>query len=153
MADRPEATSVELAAETLSGDVRDALLTKIRTLQKPWQQMSEREQRDLNWFIEETAKDLVRRVVNVVTSSEFPSVHVEVGAFKIDKGVEIKLTASGTVGNITALAEHGKRAAVLALVAPSDFIGERGPAAVEKDQRELAVDDDGDFEDGEAEAA
>lgn len=135
-----ESLKFDLDEATLSGDVRDALLGRIRTLQKPWQAMTESEQREVNAGVDQAARELVRLVVQVVQQHEHPVVHVEVGAVKIDKGVEVKLSASSTVENITALAEHGKRAAVLVLADPDQFIGERAPAEVTPDQADLIAE-------------
>ena len=45
-----------------------------------------------------------------------------------------------TVPNITALAEHGQSAAVLVLVDPVAYMGEREKAKADKDQPDLPFD-------------
>ncbi len=42
----PADDGIDLETATLSGDLRDAMLTRIRNLQKPWAQMTEAEQYD-----------------------------------------------------------------------------------------------------------
>ena len=127
----------EVAIETLSGDIRDVILTRFRDIKMPWKNLKEDQQRDINYAMDELAKMLVRRVVALLTQVKFPTVYVEIGAFKIDKGVEIKMHAASTVDNIMALAEHGQGNAVLVLAEPSRYFEERAPAPVERDQPDL----------------
>lgn len=132
--------SAPLEAGTLAGDVRDALLTHVRSIRVPWAMLAEDEQRDKIEAITNCASDLVRRAIATVAEGGFPSIIVSVGGFKVDKGVEVKLAASGTVENITRLAQHGKGSAVLVLAEAGDYLGERAPAKPDKDQRSLPLD-------------
>jgi hypothetical protein len=131
----------DLDVETLSGDLRDALLTHLRDMKVGWSFLPEREQHDRIYAATIAATNLVRQTINLVQRFNFPTLQVEVGAVKIDKGLEIKLGALSTVANITALAEHGKARAVLVLVDPEIFIAERAPAEVNADQSSLLDDE------------
>ena len=51
----------DVALETLGGDVRDALLTRVRSMTIPWGHLNEDEQNDVNSQMTDCAKDLVRR--------------------------------------------------------------------------------------------
>lgn len=134
-----EQTPIE--ASTLSGDIRDVLLTHVRSMTIPWAMLSEHEQRDKIYAISECGKDVTRRAIQAVAIAGFPSVLVSIGSIKIDKGLEIKLGATGTVENITRLAEHGKQAAVLVLVEAQQYFGERAAVAPDKDQPDLPLDE------------
>lgn len=131
-------------AETLKGDVRDFLLSRIRTLQKPWQQMSEAEQRDLVNATEIAAGDVVRRSVRAVNSFEFPHAVVELGEVKIGgtKGIEAKIMCANIEHNRTVLGEHvGQH--IMVLMCDSDaFMGARSDVEIDADQPELPVDQD-----------
>lgn len=131
----------EMEADTLSGDIRDALLTHVRSMEVGWRFLNESQQRDKIHAMTAAATNLVRQALNVIAATEHPHVIVEVGAIKIDKGVEIKLGCAGTVDNITKLAEHSKHAAVLTLVSPEQFFGEKAEAKPDPDQPELPVDE------------
>ena len=127
----------EIALETLAGDVRDILLSRVRNMSIPWGHLNEDEQRDVNSQMDECAKSLVRRAVALLTTAKFPTIMADVGAVKIDKGVEIKLQCAATVDNIVALANHGKGSAVLVLAEAADYFGEKAPPRVDKDQPDL----------------
>ena len=135
---------VEFEGKTLSGDVRDILLGHIRSMSKPWAMMSEQEQTDKIHAITETGKHVVRGVVSVVSRNKFPAVSVIVGAWKVDKALEIKVGAAPSVGNVTLLAEHKGEAGLLILAEASDYFGERAPAKPSKDQPSLQLDDEDD---------
>lgn len=125
---------LDLQVETLSGDIRDSLLTHLRDMKSGWAMMGERDQRAKIGVLERAAEDLVRKVVNLVSGTQYPEIEATVGPVKLDKGVEIKLATVDTVENITALAKHGKARAVLVLVDPKIFYGEREPAEVDPDE-------------------
>lgn len=129
---------------TLSGDVRDMLLMHMRAMNVPWAMLNENEQTDKIDACRRCGEDAVRRVVEAVVKAGFPSIVVNVGAIKIDKGVEIKLAASSTIENITHLAEHGKGAAVLVLAEAADFFGERAAQIADKNQPDLPLDQSSD---------
>ena len=128
---------LDLQVETLSGDIRDMLLMHLRDMKSGWSLMDERDQRAKIAIVERSAEDLVRRVVNLVSGTEYPEIEATVGPVKLDKGVEIKLATTDTVENITALARHGKARAVLLLVDPAVFFGERAAARVDPDEPKM----------------
>ena len=125
---------LDLQVETLSGDIRDSLLTHLRDMKSGWAMMGERDQRAKIGIVERAAEDLVRKVVNLVSGTQYPEIEATVGPVKLDKGVEIKLATVDTVENITALAKHGKARAVLVLFYPKIFYGEGDPAEVDPDE-------------------
>lgn len=132
----------KLSAETLSGDIRDMLLTHIRAMETPWSKLSEDKQREKIYAATEAAKSMVRGAVKLVTAHEFPHIVVETGKWTVKDGVKLEVNALQTVGNIAALAEHGTKGAVLILVDSSVFFGERAPAKPDKDQPDLPIDPD-----------
>ena len=137
-----------LAAETLSGDLRDVLLTHIRSMETPWSKLSEREQQNRIHAIEKAAETMVRGAVRVVANHGFPHMIVQTGKWNVGDGVELKVSGQSTVENITKLAEHGMGAAVLVLCEVGEFFGQRSAAEADPDQpaMDLGADEDGDSE-------
>jgi len=117
------------------------ILTHIRSMTVPWAMLSEDEQRDKITAAVRCGEDAARRAIQAVAIGGFPAVVVSVGCVKFDGGMEIKLKASGTVENITRLAEHGKQSAVLVLAEAADYFGERAPAKADKQEPELPLDE------------
>ena len=122
--------------ETLRGDVRDVMLGRIRTAQKPWQQMTEAEQRDLASAIDMAAGDMVRRTVRLLTSYEWPHAVVSLGEVKIkgEKGIEAKVSCANIEHNRTVLGEHVGSYVTMLMVDSDTFMAERAPVQIDPDQ-------------------
>jgi hypothetical protein len=135
------ATIIEAAeAETLAGDIRDALLTHVRAIRVPWAMLAEDEQQEVIDAISNTAKHAVRQACAVMAQAGAPHVHAKIAKW-IVKGGDLKLELAVTplVGNMIALAEHGSRGAILVLADASTFMGERALARADKDQPDLPI--------------
>lgn len=126
-------------AETLSGDIRDALLTHVRAIRVPWSMLSEEEQADTITAISHSAENAVRRIAGVIAAAEQPHVVGTINKFVVKNDCKVEFLAASLVDNIVALAEHGKTSAVLVLADSSEFIGERAPAKPDPDQKALPV--------------
>lgn len=133
---------VEFEGKSLSGDVRDVLLTHIRAMTKPWAMLSESEQADKIAAFTMAGQHVVRGVLHTIAKNKLPSITVAVGAYKVDKVLEIKLGATPSVSNITLMAEHGKGGAMLILAEASDYFGERAKVKPDKDQKSLPLEPD-----------
>ena len=137
----------ELAAETLRGDVRDALLRIVRNMETPWSKLAENDQAWRIDAISRTAEKVVRDAVRTVANQGFP--HVEVLVSNKGKfaggSMELTIAAPFSVENATRLSEHGVGSAILVLAKPGEFFGERRIARAQPDQSTfLNEDDEGD---------
>ncbi len=141
----------EFEGKTLSGDIRDMILMHLRDMKVPWAMLNEQEQGDKIYAATEAGQRTVRLCLQTLAKNKFPAVSVTVGAYKVDKALEIKLGAAPSVLNITTMAEHGNGAALLILAEPQDYFGERAPAKPQKDQPDLPMgnDEDADGQDPE----
>lgn len=137
-------SETDLSQDTLTGDVRDVLLTHIRAMETPWSKLSERQQREKIDAAAKAAETLVRGAVRIVSTAGFPHVVVSTGKFTVKDGVKLEVIASSSVDNITKLAEHGTGGAVLVLAEVSAFFGERKAAKPDPDQPDLPIDGEGD---------
>lgn len=137
------ANAVALAEETLTGDVRDVLLTHIRTMQDPWSKMSEDAQQDKIDAIEACAEDIVRRAVAIITRRGFEVIHVNIADFTV-KGGEVKGKFGALVSeqNVVSLSDHQGKSALIVLTDYSDFFGEKAPAVADADQPDLPIGDE-----------
>lgn len=138
-----EATSKPvLQPETLTGDVRDVLLTHVRSMETPWSKLSQREQEAKIYAIEKTAETMVRGAVRVVANQGFSNVLIRLGKWSVNGELKLEVTGAGSVENITKLAEHGTGEAVLVLTEVGEYFGQRDAARAEPDQPSLAIDDE-----------
>ena len=58
----------QVAAETMLGDLMHTVIDMAKALQKPWQQLGEREQQDWLDSIEKQCETAAKRVVEIIAS-------------------------------------------------------------------------------------
>lgn len=141
-----EKTPEDLAAETLFGDVRDTLLTHVRSMETPWSKMSERQQQDKIHAISRAAETVVRRAVAIIASNGQEPMFGRVTKFTVKDEIKAELVASSSVGNIEKIAENINQPAIIIFASPEGFMGERAPAEADKDEPALPLEDDEDAE-------
>lgn len=121
-----------LQAETLTGDIRDMVLTEFKHQPKPWQQMNEEEQQRLIDRAEDIAGQLVQRAVNIIAERGLPSLPITVGKFTVDAG-ELKgvFEAYASDDNLLRIRHLAGQRAMFVLASPDAYEGEKAPAEPE----------------------
>lgn len=143
--------AVELGIETLRGDIRDRILDNICRQMPCWTKMSEQEQKRFIGRAETIAYETVREAAQIIAHQGFAHLIVSTGKWTVKDGIKLEVGASSSVDDITKLAEHGAKPAVLVLAEPSVFFGQRADAVADKDQPDLPIDEDSGAEDGDEE--
>lgn len=88
----PGDTAEQFAAETLKGDLRDAMLERIKHLKKPWAQMTQSEQSDCVYGLESAAASILRNVIEILAMDRREVIKASVkGATVKEDGIEVKL--------------------------------------------------------------
>lgn len=129
--------------ETMKGDLRDFMLTHIRTLKKPWEQLSEAEQQNVIDAVTKNSETVIRNVSKLVASNGFDTVNIVLGKFTNNKGtVKLEVQAYSTPDNLTKLCVHGERSAVIVLTDAAEFMGQSSEAKPDPDEPELFEDDE-----------
>lgn len=134
----------DLKADTLMGDLRDAMLGQFRQQKRPWSMLVEDEQREVANAYELAAKNLVRKTVRLLSNFDFPCTAVTLGEVKIkgEKGIEAKITCGNVEHNRTVLGEHVGTMMTLYAVDSEVFMAERARPAISPDQGSLLRDDE-----------
>ena len=129
----------ELEIETLSGDLRDALLMRVRDMKRPWTMLTADEQREISNVFDRAAQHLVRQTVSLLTDYDFPRCVVTLGEVKIkgEKGIEAKIGAPNVEQYRNVLGDHVGSMVTMVMVDSETFMAERAPAAIDPDQPEL----------------
>jgi hypothetical protein len=130
--------TIDLAAETLSGDLRDAVLTMFKDRQKPWEKMSEGEKRDTAYAIEGMTRDLVGRACLILAAGGRLTATAELETFQ-QKGREIvaKLNLYASPEAVLALNKACGSSVQILFVDAAPFKGERAAVEIEPDQGDL----------------
>jgi len=131
----------ELHIETLAGDLRDAMLMRIRAINMPWSMMTQEKQSDLANGLDLAARDLVRGAVRLLTDFDFPRAVVTLGDVKIIGGdkarIEGKITAPNIFDYRELLGEHVGDTVMILMVDSEAFMAARAPVKTDPDQPEL----------------
>lgn len=148
-----EESTVDLASETLSGDLRDVMLTHIRSMETPWSKMSERQQQDKIYAVDKAAHDIVRGAVHMIAADQRDVLEVSVAKFTVADKIKMDVVGNVTSPNIETLADNRGRSALLIFVSPADYFGEREEAKADPDQPAIPFDDEADEEEAATEEA
>lgn len=141
--DNDEEKTIDIAKETMTGDIRDCILTILRTQAKSWKELTEDEQRNLAGDVQEQVEHIVARSVHLIAADGRPVIEAKLDSIMVKDGFKATITMSK---------EHELRhqlidsqgCAVLLVVSDSEpYKGEKAPANIDPSQRTLPVDDTG----------
>lgn len=152
--DLPDAEEFELSLDdmnlsTLSGDMRDRMLTPFRQARKLWTSMSELEQQDYANGIDLAAKSITRKAVQMLLDRPFPRIVARLGDVAIKGGekarIESKLIAPLLDEYLGTMGKNVGKEVLVFVVSAEEFLGEKAPVKVDPDEPELPMArDDGD---------
>ena len=125
---------VNLASETLRGDVRDSMLSWFKAQPKAWPFLSEREQRDLANAVDSFSAELIKQTSEIIAAGERPCIVAKLVEYKEKDGIEAKLKLSGKGENILALHKAVGKEVLIVTSGAEDFLGEGGEAEIDADQ-------------------
>ena len=128
---------VELASETLRGDIRDRLLDWFKAQPKSWPFLSEREQKDLAAAIDSFSYGLISKAAKIIAAGERPTIVARLVEYKEKDGVEAKLKLASTGEVVAQLHEACGQDVLIVATGADDFGGQRGEPAIDPDQRPL----------------
>lgn len=138
---------IDLQDETLTGDIRDFLLSHLRDMQKPWAKMSQAEQRAKVELAEKAAENLVKTALEKIAGRGLPFMAITVGKFTCD-GAEMKgtYTAYASDENLLRARHLSERRALFVLADPDLYFGERHAAKTDPDEPDLPLVDEDEME-------
>lgn len=140
---------VEVAAETMLGDMMRVVIDLAKALPKSWQELSEKEQDTWLNSVDAQCRTAIGHCVQIIASEGFVRVPVEIGKGSF-KGREVKLEVQLINGRqLPEFLEAEQTVGVLVLADPDRFTSSEGRPKADKDQRSLDLgheytDGDGD---------
>lgn len=134
-----ETEVIDLASDTLRGDVRDALLSWVRNLPKNWSAMSEVEQRNVAEAADRCARTLVKEACKLIAANERPCIVATLVEYKEKDGVEAKLKLPSRGEVVAQLHEACGREVLVVTSGAEEFLGEAGPPEIDPDQPEIEL--------------
>jgi hypothetical protein len=139
-----------MAADTLTGDVRDVILQFIKweTASKPWNQRSEDEQKKTLNRVNNVAENLVRQAVKLIATHGLPAVPGALESVTIKDGVKAALLLSKSDDAWVAAAKHQGGAITLILSSMEQFMGQREEIEIYVEENQMVLPLDGDEAEG-----
>lgn len=128
---------IELAADTLRGDIRDSLLDWFKAQPKAWPFMAEREQRDLADAVDRYSYQLIKQAASIIAAGERPCIVAKLVEYREKDGVEAKLKLASKGEVVAQLHEACGREVLLVASGAENFEGEAGPPEIDPDQKPL----------------
>lgn len=117
-----------IEASTLLGDLRDALLDRLRAMPKPWTVMSEAEQHELIHGCERVARHLVTEATRLIAANGFPVIQGKLVKAQIKDGMQLQIDMSRHDPQRLTVIDSVDRPVLLVIAEPDMFMGEKAPA-------------------------
>lgn len=130
--------TIELAADTLSGDLRDAILQMFKDRQKPWEKMDEFERHCAVFAIEAMAMDVVGRACLMLAAGGRLTATATLETYQqTGREVVAKLELAAVPEAVLALNKACGSSVQIVFVDAAPFKGARAPVKIEPDQGDL----------------
>lgn len=124
-------------SEVLRGDLRDAILDRLKAMPRPWTTMSEAQQRDMIGSVDLAARELIRKAVALLAANGFPALPAKLVKAQIKDGLQCQVDLSRHDPQRDRLLDHMGKPVMIVLADLAEFMGEREPAKPDPDQPEL----------------
>lgn len=139
MAKRNTGSRPDLAAATLSGDLRTAIMDRIRSLDMSWGMMPQTLQQALVYEISDLCEHLVRSTVELVAADGRHALKAACGEVKHNRRgfIEAKIFIQKDDTQRYALFDAVGEPLMIVIADAQEYIGERGPEPTDPDQTGL----------------
>lgn len=131
-----DSQKIDVQAAKLVGTVRDEMLGIFKN-HTEWKKIPEAKQRDIAHASEQLAKDVVRKVAQIVAGRGFPSIHGMLQAVNVKDGLKLTVTASKSVECRRELMDHQGGGITIVLADINPFLRERSEPEIDPDQPDL----------------
>lgn len=132
----------DLAADTLTGDIRDFILDRLRHEQskRPWHERSESDQRQTVHDVEAVVQRLVRTAVDLIAGHGRRAIRAHLEQVTIKDGIKAVLTMPPSSEERHKLYDAQGFDVLVVVADPEEFTGERAPVAISPDQPTLPTE-------------
>lgn len=132
---KPEVMESLVESETLLGDVRDALLDRIRNLPKPWAAMTTSEQSEMIDGCTRAASHLVNETARIIAANGFPTISGKLVKAQVKDGMQLQIDVSRHDPQRLTVIDSVDRPVLIVFAEPDMFMGEKAPAKTGLDEK------------------
>lgn len=146
-----DARAFKVAKETLTGDIRDVMLSEIRRhADRPWGKLSEAEQQRVIDRAAHTAENLVLQAVQIIAAGGRKFLPAVLKKVALDNVIKAELHISRMDETRHDLYDHQGSGVLVVLTNAAPYRGERAPAFADKDEPEMFDEETGELLETEA---
>lgn len=131
--------TIQVAVKTLTGDIRDFILDRLRHEQdkRPWHLRSEAEQRDTVHKVESAVHEIVTKGVEIIAAGGRRTIRATLDQVTVKDGIVGKIVMMKSDPLRHQLADSVGSQILIVVADPDEFTGERAPAKITPDQGDL----------------
>lgn len=131
-----EKSPVEIASETMLGDLMHVVVDSVKSMPRTWQEMSEQQQDDYLAMIDKQCRAAIEQCVQIIASQGMVRMPVEIVQTTIKDGVKVQVELV-RAEQVVEMVEARTKYAMLVMANVNDFVGEEGKPKADKDQQDL----------------
>lgn len=135
MAKNEKIDTREIGTETLLGDLRDALLDRLRAMPKPWAAMTDDEQKEMIEGCAVVAAHLVSEATRLIAAKGFPTISGRLVKVQVKDGMQLQVDVSRHDPQRLTVIDNVDRPVLLVIAEPDMFAGEKGPSKTSLEER------------------
>lgn len=138
--------AVEMAAETMTGDMLAALVDEFKTAPDVWQKMPEHQQQDVIYRLQQRIQENVRQAVEIIASANRPTIVATVESVTVKDGIKAVLTLPKSDAQRHELFDAAGMPVLIIVGGASDYYGGTEKVKPDPDQQALNGFGDGDVD-------
>lgn len=130
-------TAIDIAAETMTGDLMSALIDELKLMPRPWPAMSEQDQQDVIYRAQERVQSAIRQAVEIIASDNRPTIVATVESVTVKEGIKAVLTLPKSDEQRHDLFDAAGQAVLLVVAGSAPYSGGAGEVKPDPDQPSL----------------
>lgn len=115
--------AVEMAAETMTGDLLAACVDELKIQRDVWSKLSEEEQQEAIYRLSSRITDNVRQAVEIIASGNRPTIVATVESVTVKDGIKAVLTLQKHDAHRHELVDAAGQSVLLIVAGASEFYG------------------------------
>jgi hypothetical protein len=128
-----------LNTDTLFGDLRDAILMRLKAMPKPWTVMSETEQYNMIAGVERATEHLISAAVHLIAANGHPVIRAKLDSLSCKDGIKAAVALSRHDAQRHQLMDAVGKPVLLVVADPDAFMGAKAEAKPDPQQPPLPM--------------
>lgn len=144
MTTETENSHVEMASETMLGDLMSCIVDELRHSERLWHEMSEEVQQQAIYRIESRVRENVKQAVEIIASRDRPTIVATVESVTVKDGIKAVVTLPKSDEQRHELFDAAGRSVLLIVGGASEHMGGADTVKPDPDQPALIGDEEQD---------